>query len=87
MKQTRSEVLLKNCMPALALFVVFPHLHINPSGQFISGKPQGDAGLTCRKRSVDTFVGWGVHGGVAFSGKDPSKSDAFENVVTLDAPT
>ena len=49
--------------------------HIQPSGQFIIGGPQGDAGLTGRKIIVDTYGGWGAHGGGAFSGKDYSKVD------------
>ncbi|PSS20197.1 hypothetical protein M430DRAFT_41538 [Amorphotheca resinae ATCC 22711] len=49
--------------------------HIQPSGQFIIGGPQGDAGLTGRKIIVDTYGGWGAHGGGAFSGKDFSKVD------------
>lgn len=49
--------------------------HINPSGRFIIGGPQGDAGLTGRKIIVDTYGGWGAHGGGAFSGKDPTKVD------------
>jgi S-adenosylmethionine synthetase len=48
---------------------------INPSGQFIIGGPEADAGLTGRKIIVDTYGGWGAHGGGAFSGKDPSKVD------------
>jgi len=48
---------------------------INPSGQFIIGGPEADAGLTGRKIIVDTYGGWGGHGGGAFSGKDPSKVD------------
>ena len=47
--------------------------HLNPSGRFIIGGPQGDAGLTGRKIIVDTYGGWGAHGGGAFSGKDFSK--------------
>ncbi|ORX95990.1 S-adenosylmethionine synthase [Basidiobolus meristosporus CBS 931.73] len=49
--------------------------HLNPSGKFIIGGPQGDAGLTGRKIIVDTYGGWGAHGGGAFSGKDWSKVD------------
>nr|ANM86132.1 S-adenosylmethionine synthase 1 [Stygiella incarcerata] len=49
--------------------------HFNPSGSFIIGGPQGDAGLTGRKIIVDTYGGWGAHGGGAFSGKDPTKVD------------
>jgi len=48
---------------------------INPTGRFVEGGPQGDAGLTGRKIIVDTYGGWGRHGGGAFSGKDPSKVD------------
>ncbi|XP_001629888.2 S-adenosylmethionine synthase [Nematostella vectensis] len=49
--------------------------HMQPSGSFVIGGPQGDAGLTGRKIIVDTYGGWGAHGGGAFSGKDPSKVD------------
>ena len=49
--------------------------HINPTGRFVIGGPQGDCGLTGRKIIVDTYVGVGSHGGGAFSGKDPSKVD------------
>jgi len=49
--------------------------HINPTGRFIVGGPQGDCGLTGRKIIVDTYGGHGAHGGGAFSGKDPSKVD------------
>ena len=49
--------------------------HINPTGRFVVGGPQGDAGLTGRKIIVDTYGGHGAHGGGAFSGKDPSKVD------------
>ncbi|MSU72027.1 MAG: methionine adenosyltransferase [Opitutus sp.] len=48
---------------------------INPTGRFVVGGPQGDSGLTGRKIIVDTYGGWGRHGGGAFSGKDPSKVD------------
>jgi len=49
--------------------------HINPTGKFVVGGPQGDCGLTGRKIIVDTYGGYGRHGGGAFSGKDPSKVD------------
>jgi S-adenosylmethionine synthetase len=49
--------------------------HINPTGNFVVGGPKGDAGLTGRKIIVDTYGGWGRHGGGAFSGKDASKVD------------
>lgn len=48
---------------------------INPTGKFVVGGPHGDCGLTGRKIIVDTYGGWGRHGGGAFSGKDPSKVD------------
>jgi S-adenosylmethionine synthetase len=50
-------------------------LHVNPTGRFVIGGPQGDCGLTGRKIIVDTYGGMGRHGGGAFSGKDPSKVD------------
>jgi len=50
-------------------------IHLNPSGKFTVGGPCGDAGLTGRKIIVDTYGGWGGHGGGAFSGKDSSKVD------------
>jgi len=49
--------------------------HLNPSGRFVIGGPHGDAGLTGRKIIIDTYGGWGAHGGGAFSGKDATKCD------------
>jgi len=76
-KQLRDDLLNKIIKP-----VVPKHLlddktvyYLNPSGKFEIGGPQGDAGLTGRKIIVDTYGGWGAHGGGAFSGKDPSKVD------------
>merc|ERR1711874_675575 len=74
-KRTLAEIKLKNGAAALSLFGDHTHLHINPSGKFIIGGPQGDAGLTGRKIIIDTYGGWGAHGGGAFSGKDPTKVD------------
>merc|ERR1711935_778864 len=74
-KETLKEITLKNGKAALTLFGDHTHLHINPSGKFIIGGPQGDAGLTGRKIIIDTYGGWGAHGGGAFSGKDPTKVD------------
>jgi S-adenosylmethionine synthetase len=74
-KETLKEITLKSGKPALTLFGDHTHLHINPSGKFIIGGPQGDAGLTGRKIIIDTYGGWGAHGGGAFSGKDPTKVD------------
>merc|ERR1719465_77411 len=58
-KKTLSETILKNGKPALTLYGDHTHLHINPSGKII----------------IDTYGGWGAHGGGAFSGKDPTKVD------------
>merc|ERR1712036_136733 len=69
------EITLKSGKNALTLYGNHTHLHINPSGKFIIGGPQGDAGLTGRKIIIDTYGGWGAHGGGAFSGKDPTKVD------------
>merc|ERR1712217_377550 len=75
-KATLQEIKLKNGNAALTLFSdEKTHLYIDPSGKFIIGGPQGDAGLTGRKIIIDTYGGWGVHGGGAFSGKDPTKVD------------
>jgi len=73
---TLAEITLKNGESALSIFDEKScHLHINPSGKFVIGGPQGDAGLTGRKIIIDTYGGWGAHGGGAFSGKDPTKVD------------
>merc|ERR1711948_159725 len=74
-KRTLAEIILKNGKPALTLYGDHTHNYINPSGKFIIGGPQGDAGLTGRKIIIDTYGGWGAHGGGAFSGKDPTKVD------------
>merc|ERR1712176_1315357 len=75
-KATLQEIKLKNGDAALTLFSdEKTHLHINPSGKLIIGGPLGDAGLTGRKIIIDTYGGWGAHGGGAFSGKDPTKVD------------
>ncbi|EDY83298.1 S-adenosylmethionine synthetase [Verrucomicrobiia bacterium DG1235] len=65
---------IKKCLPKKLLTKNTQYL-INPTGRFVIGGPQGDAGLTGRKIIVDTYGGWGRHGGGAFSGKDPSKVD------------
>merc|ERR1712037_833691 len=74
-KRTLAEIVLKNGKAALTLFGDHTHLYVQPSGKFIIGGPQGDAGLTGRKIIIDTYGGWGAHGGGAFSGKDPTKVD------------
>merc|ERR1712187_241328 len=75
-KRTLASITLKNGESAMTLFSdADTHLYINPSGKFIIGGPQGDAGLTGRKFIIYTYGGWGSHGGGAFSGKDPTKVD------------
>jgi S-adenosylmethionine synthetase len=66
--------LVKKVLPARLLSKKTEYL-INPTGRFVVGGPEGDSGLTGRKIIVDTYGGWGRHGGGAFSGKDPSKVD------------
>lgn len=68
------EHVIKKILPANLLHKNTKY-HINPTGRFVIGGPQGDAGLTGRKIIVDTYGGMGRHGGGAFSGKDPSKVD------------
>ena len=68
------EKIIKPVLPA-ELMKTEPKYHINPTGKFVVGGPQGDCGLTGRKIIVDTYGGWGRHGGGAFSGKDPTKVD------------
>jgi S-adenosylmethionine synthetase len=55
--------------------------HINPTGRFVTGGPQGDSGLTGRKIIVDTYGGYAPHGGGAFSGKDPTKVDPVSYTI------
>merc|ERR1711935_86052 len=74
-RATLASIKLKSGATALSLYGDHTHLHLNPSGKFIIGGPQGDAGLTGRKIIIDTYGGWGAHGGGAFSGKDPTKVD------------
>src|ERR1043166_231357 len=74
LKETIIDGVIKAVIPAefLDKSTIF---HVNPTGRFVVGGPQGDCGLTGRKIIVDTYGGMGRHGGGAFSGKDPSKVD------------
>jgi len=75
--QIREEILEHIIKPTLpqALLDSKTKYHINPTGRFVVGGPQGDCGLTGRKIIVDSYGGMGRHGGGAFSGKDPTKVD------------
>ncbi|MGH9955604.1 MAG: methionine adenosyltransferase [Pyrinomonadaceae bacterium] len=76
-EQLRGEIqekVIRQTVPAELLDKTTKY-HINPTGRFVTGGPQGDAGLTGRKIIVDTYGGYAPHGGGAFSGKDPTKVD------------
>ena len=76
-EQLRAEILehvIRHSVPA-DLIDENTKYHINPTGRFVTGGPQGDSGLTGRKIIVDTYGGYAPHGGGAFSGKDPTKVD------------
>jgi len=75
MSQAIINSVIKPVISQYGLSIEGARLLINPSGRFVIGGPQGDAGLTGRKIIVDTYGGYSRHGGGAFSGKDPSKVD------------
>jgi S-adenosylmethionine synthetase len=76
-KEIREQVIEQVCKPVIPAAYVTDEIiyHVNPTGSFVVGGPQGDCGLTGRKIIVDTYGGMGRHGGGAFSGKDPTKVD------------
>jgi S-adenosylmethionine synthetase len=76
-EQIREFVIEKVIIPVLPAELLNDDItyHVNPTGRFVVGGPHGDCGLTGRKIIVDTYGGWGRHGGGAFSGKDPTKVD------------
>ncbi|MDR2200324.1 MAG: methionine adenosyltransferase [Deltaproteobacteria bacterium] len=74
LKEAVIEEVIKKVVPSF-LLDADTKLHINTTGRFVIGGPMGDCGLTGRKIIVDTYGGWGRHGGGCFSGKDPSKVD------------
>lgn len=74
LKEAVVEDIIKRALPAEMLDDATQYF-VNPTGRFVVGGPLGDCGLTGRKIIVDTYGGWGRHGGGAFSGKDPSKVD------------
>jgi len=75
--QLRAELMEQVVRPVIPVELIDEKtvFHLNPCGLFTIGGPMGDAGLTGRKIIVDTYGGWGAHGGGAFSGKDPTKVD------------
>ncbi|MGB3976936.1 MAG: methionine adenosyltransferase [bacterium] len=74
LREDLTELVIKHVIPGHMLDKN-TKLHINATGKFVVGGPQGDSGLTGRKIIVDTYGGWAPHGGGAFSGKDPTKVD------------
>ncbi len=76
LEELRRDILDKVIRPIIpAELLIDTKFYINPTGRFVVGGPQGDSGLTGRKIIVDTYGGYGRHGGGAFSGKDPTKVD------------
>ena len=82
--EIRREVIDKIILPTIPAEMMDGDtiFHVNPTGRFVTGGPQGDCGLTGRKIIVDTYGGWGGHGGGAFSGKDSTKVDRSASYMT-----
>ena len=76
-RKLRNDIVDKVIKPVLPARLIDKKtkFHVNPTGKFVVGGPKADCGLTGRKIIVDTYGGWGRHGGGAFSGKDPTKVD------------
>lgn len=76
-RKLRNEIIAKVIKPVMPARLIDKNtkFHVNPTGKFVVGGPKADCGLTGRKIIVDTYGGWGRHGGGAFSGKDPTKVD------------
>jgi len=76
-RKLRNEIIAKVIKPVMPARLIDKNtkFHVNPTGKFVFGGPKADCGLTGRKIIVDTYGGWGRHGGGAFSGKDPTKVD------------
>ncbi|MBI2900892.1 MAG: methionine adenosyltransferase [Planctomycetes bacterium] len=87
LKQIRNEVIEKIVKPVMPPGMLDKNViyHINPSGRFVVGGPQGDCGMTGRKIIADTYGGMGHHGGGSFSGKDPTKVDRSASYVARHA--
>lgn len=77
LEQIRKDIIREVIQPIIPVGFIDENtkIFVNPTGRFVVGGPQGDSGLTGRKIIVDTYGGWGRHGGGAFSGKDPTKVD------------
>jgi S-adenosylmethionine synthetase len=80
LRQELTEKVIKGVIPE-EMMAKDIKIHINPTGRFVTGGPQGDTGLTGRKIIVDTYGGMGRHGGGAFSGKDPTKVDRSASYI------